>query len=93
MFFLRFKMIVFKLLLAGLKKNLGLRYSKFYFREVKTKTRLEKRLYIIYFGPIQGVHLNPLGSKTSRPCLKPILTSSIMRNSAVENKSTVEGLN
>ena len=57
MFFLRFKMIVFKLLLAGLKKNLGLRYSKFYFREVKTKTRLEKRLYIIYFGPIQGVQI------------------------------------
>ena len=37
----------------GLKKNLGLIYLKFYFREVKTK----KRLYIIYLGPIEGVHL------------------------------------
>ena len=71
MFFLRFKMIVFKLLLAGLKKNLGLRYSKFYFREVKTKTRLEKRLYIIYFGPIQGVHLNPRAPRRAVHALNP----------------------
>ena len=35
-------MIIFKIFLVGLKKNLGLGYSKFYFREVKTKIRLKK---------------------------------------------------
>ena len=48
------KIIIFKFILIGIKQNLGLEFSKFYFRGLK------KKLYIIFGSWLgQGVHLNP----------------------------------
>ena len=52
-------MIIFKLLLARLKKKSRIRVFKILFKGGQNKNKIKKSLYIIYFGSIQGVHLNP----------------------------------
>ena len=47
-------MIIFKFISIGIKQNLGLECSKFYFRGKK-----KKKNFGFWLG--QGVHLNPLG--------------------------------
>ena len=62
-------MIIFKLISAGFKQNLGIGGSKFYLRGSK---KLLKYIYIYIYKiwPVQGVHLNPLALKVMPPSTK-----------------------
>ena len=65
-----FKSFIFKLISARLKKNLVFVCLNFYFRGLKPKINKLYIVFFFFFGPVQGVHLNPPppGSKWSRPC-------------------------
>ena len=72
-FFFGFKKvnILLKWLYSSLFQ-LGLRLgcSNFYFKHQNRKNKIKNIIIIFFFwGSIQGVHLNPLGSKWSRPWL------------------------
>ena len=56
------KKVNYKFISIGFKQNLGSGCSKFYFKGQK------KILYIIFFwGPRQGVHLNPWAGCRAAP--------------------------
>ena len=50
------KIIIFKFILIGIKQNLGLEFSKFYFRGLKKKI-----IYNFWFLARSGGSFEPLG--------------------------------